>query len=452
MGFTIHIKYFRFTMIGNSPWAMFSTGILCAAVFTSSFGQGYNVTFASQWHDSTLVTYDGLKYNDLWGYTAPDGREYAILGSVQYTHFVDISDPEQPVEIARHAGGSNCIWRDFKTYRNYAYGVSDDCGGGLEIFDLSFLPDSIVLVYDDATIFSDVHSVFIDSIAGKMYVSQGDPDLRVFDLSLTPADPVLLNSIELGGGYVHDLHVRNDTAYCSHGSNGLWVYDLSDLNNIKVLGALTSYTGRGFNHSSWISQKGDIMVMADETHGSPLKIVDIDTLDTMKELSTFQSALLAPTYNNSIPHNPFIIEDDFVVISYYHDGIQIYNISDPERPFLAGYYDTDTIHTSYAGYEGCWGVYPFYPSGIIAGIDINNGLFVIAPQFPLRACQKDVLFSGIYNNIWDVASGDSIRIDAQFEAGSSIFIQAIDGVELLPDFRIDRSGVLSLRFSEQCPD
>ncbi len=32
-------------------------------------------------------------YAAVWGYKAPDGREYAILGSYDGTSFVDITDP-----------------------------------------------------------------------------------------------------------------------------------------------------------------------------------------------------------------------------------------------------------------------------------------------------------------------------------------------------------------------
>jgi hypothetical protein len=64
-------------------------------------------------------------------------------------------------------------------------------------------------------------------------------------------------------------------------------------------------------------------------------------------------------------------------VSYYHDGVQVYDISDPMNPVNIAYYDTYTQHTNYNGYQGCWGVYPFLPSGIILASDFENGLFVL---------------------------------------------------------------------------
>jgi len=82
-----------------------------------------NIKKVGQWDDNTLPTRSGLVYNDCWGYTAPDGKEYAILGSVQKVHFFNITDPTNPIEIASFAGGGNSIWRDFKTYGHYAYAI-----------------------------------------------------------------------------------------------------------------------------------------------------------------------------------------------------------------------------------------------------------------------------------------------------------------------------------------
>ena len=60
----------------------------------------------TQQEDSKNVTllahvnqYASTKYNDVWGYTAPDGREYALLGVRNGTSIIDITDTDNPVEI-----------------------------------------------------------------------------------------------------------------------------------------------------------------------------------------------------------------------------------------------------------------------------------------------------------------------------------------------------------------
>ncbi|MDX1409885.1 MAG: hypothetical protein R3330_17165, partial [Saprospiraceae bacterium] len=89
----------------------------------------------------------------------------------------------------------------------------------------------------------------------------------------------------------------------------------------------------------------------------------------------FKSQLL-PNNTNSIAHNPFIL-GDLAFIAYYHDGLQVFDISDSSNIVNVGYYDTYPNNTNYNGYEGAWGVYPFLPSGRILISDISTGLYIV---------------------------------------------------------------------------
>ena len=75
-------------------------------------------------------------------------------------------------------------------------------------------------------------------------------------------------------------------------------------------------------------------------------------------------------------HNPFII-GDLVYVSYYEDGVQVFDISDPMAPQQVAYFDTWLDNTEYNTTQGCWGVYPFLPSGRIIASDSSNGLFLL---------------------------------------------------------------------------
>ena len=146
------------------------------------------------------------------------------MGSASYTHFFDLSDPTAPAEINYFAGGNTTIWRDYKSYKNYIYGVCDSCTEGLQVFDMTTAPDSVVRVLQTDDFFGKSHNIFLDTLNAKLYcpgTNTQSNGLVILDLSETPENPTLLSSIELPGGYVHDLYVRNDTAFCSHGFNGL---------------------------------------------------------------------------------------------------------------------------------------------------------------------------------------------------------------------------------------
>lgn len=336
-----------------------------------------NMTLLGQWDPDTLPTSGGREYNDIWGYTDCDGREYAIMGSAGMVHFIDINEPSEPVEIARFPGGQTTTWRDIKVYRDRAYAVSDATQEGLMIFDMSQLPDTVIKTYQSNEYFNRAHNIFMDN--GKLYCVGTDTEgqgMIVLDLTEDPDNPTLLSSVFLpGGGYIHDVYVQNDTAYCSHGFNGFYIWDFSDPSQPVELASIST---NGYNHSSWLLPGGQYAIYAEEVPtGLPLGIADLTDLDVgdIETALTFKFPLLAPTYTNNTPHNPFL-RGDYAIISYYEDGVQIFDLSDPLDPKQVAYYDTHA-NAQYNGYNGCWGVYPFFPSGIIAASDINGGLFLL---------------------------------------------------------------------------
>jgi hypothetical protein len=189
------------------------------------------------------------------------------------------------------------------------------------------------------------------------------------------------------------------------------------------------------------------MIIADETHNNPVLVADLSDLETPTLVSSFQSTLLGST--NSIAHNPYIVGNDFVVLSYYDDGLQIYKIDSSDNPFLAGYYDTDTLGTSYSG-DGAWGAYPYLPSGNLIASDIENGLYVMTPKFPLSDCLSQILVEGIYDNHWDFVSQDQFSTDATYREGTDLIIRAPGIIELLPGFNIGAGSVLTANIEDLC--
>ena len=352
--------------------------------------ESVNMTFFSNFDLPNLPTRFGAEYNDCWGYHA-NGTEIAILGGIEDIFFIDVTSPANPQLIYTHHvtninGTTNqSLWRDFKTYQNYAYASADEGDSGLLIFDLSDIPDTVTLITQTNASWSRAHNIYIDEANGRLYAAGSNTQsngLKVLNLAASPTNPPQIGAIALdalGGGYVHDVHVRNNIAYCSHGSlHKIQGYNMTNLSNISVVCIIDDYPEEGYNHSSWLNESGTMLVMADETHGSDLKLVDItDPLNiSSDDITTFYSELEGPgAPGSSVAHNPFI-KGNLAYIAYYHDGVQVFNISDPENIELLAYYDTFD-NTDYIGYDGCWGVYPFLPSGIIIGSDQNNGLFVM---------------------------------------------------------------------------
>lgn len=342
-----------------------------------------NMTLLGHWDDPDLIVFGDQKYNDCWGYEA-DGREYAIMGSLRKVHFFDITDPSDIVEVAalESSNVATSYWRDFKTYGHYAYSVADMPGSaeGLLVFDLSDLPNSVTLINEITSGFQRCHSIFIDTQHGRLYAAGTNTrsnGLIVYDLTTDPVNPEIIGDVQLLGGYVHDVHVRDHIAFCSQGPNsGMRVHDMTNPQLPVQLGVLAGYTDSGYNHSSWLTSDGTHLAMCDENFGRSVKMANVEDFSSMVVTDIFKSTLEAPNATNSIAHNPFIV-GNYLYVAYYHDGLQVYDISDPANVFRIAYYDTYPDNSTYSGFFGAWGTYPFLSSGNIIVSDMTYGLFVL---------------------------------------------------------------------------
>jgi hypothetical protein len=219
------------------------------------------------------------------------------------------------------------------------------------------------------------------------------------------------------------MWVRNDTAFLNNGPKGLFVVDFSDLEAPQVIGSLTEYPDKGYNHSGWPTADMQTYIMADEDWGYDMKVLDISNLSDISVTTTFNPEV----HPNSIAHNQ-IVKGDFVYVSSYHDGLQVYNISDPSNPTKAGSYSTYELNDHGDTYHGAWGVYPFLPSGNILVSDMQYGLYVLAPTLDFGLVNSKTDNLTIYPN----PAREEIRIQVpQTETKLTISIFDCKGQEVL---------------------
>lgn len=362
---------------------------VCLSSFTPAAAQAtYNLIRLAQWDDNALpVASPGnlnVQYSGCWG-LAVNNREYAILGAARHVLIFDVTTPAQPVLAGKFEGTANTVWREFKSYKNRVYAVSDATQEGLMIFDFTEAPDTIRRSYWSNTFFNSAHTIALDTASGRIYLngsnaaSQG---LLVLDVSKNPDQPSLLAAVNLPGGYIHDAYVRGDTVYASSGFAGYYVYDMTEPTKPKVLASLPG-TG-GYHHNSWLSQDGRFAYCTEEIPtGRPILIVDLQELadNNIEIRGSFFDPQLPAGENNAIPHNVYI-KGHLLFNSQYEDGMLVYDISEPTEPKLIGQYDTHPENTGYNRYFGCWGNYPWLPSGIIIAGDMQNGLQILGWEIP----------------------------------------------------------------------
>ncbi len=358
-----------------------------------SQGDSLNVRF--------LSTYPMTENSsDIWGFEK-DGIHYAIMGSLTRTNIFSLEDPTQPV-LRHEARGARSIWRDFKHYGDYIYGVADQGTDGILIIDMAMAPDSISHTFFKPNITIDTltrtlgrcHNIYIDE-NGFAYLAGcniGRRGVLIFDLNNNPLQPEYRGSADLV--YSHDAFTRGDTLYTSEIWEGnLGIYDVSDKSNPQLL-ALQK-TSRNFTHNAWPSDDGKYVFTTDEREGAYVDAYDISDLNNIVFLDRFRP--LGRENDGVIPHNTHY-HKGYLVTSWYTDGVRIIDAHKPDNLVEVAYFDTwEDPLLCHEEFSGCWGAFPYTGSDIIYVSDINNGLFVLEVDYKRAAYLEGNIFD-ISNN------------------------------------------------------
>ena len=204
-------------------------------------------------------------YNDCWGYTQ-GGREYALLGVINGTSIIDITNSGSATEITFISSPSS-TWKDIKTYQNYAYVVTES-SGGMQIIDLSDLPNSATLV-NTYTGFSTSHNIYIDEPNAMLYAEgSGAQPIRAISLA-DPVNPVQLSSFGISS---HDIYARDNIVYVSEGGNGsIGIFDLSIPASPTMISRF-QIPNAGFVHNAWLTDDGNYLMTTEETTNKTVKL------------------------------------------------------------------------------------------------------------------------------------------------------------------------------------
>lgn len=315
--------------------------------------------------------------SDIWGYVDGNGNEYALVGLETGTSIVDISTPSNPVEVF-FSPGATTIWRDLKVWNEHVY-ITNESSNGLKIIDMSNLPGAItagdVYQYSGSSYpFNSAHDIYIDE-NGYAYIMGADYSAGgaiILNLNINPKAPVEAGLYD--DYYIHDGMARGDTLWAGCVNDGFFAAVDVSTKSAPVTMA-TQPTPSFFTHNCWISDDGQTLYTTDEVSNAFLTSYDVGNLSNISELDRIQSS----PGDGVIPHNTFVL-GDYLVTSYYTDGVTVHDISNPSIMVEVGNYDTSPAFSG-NGFNGCWGVYPYLPSGLIIASDIENGLFVLGPTY-----------------------------------------------------------------------
>lgn len=358
--------------------------------------------------------------SNIGGYIDSSGNEYALVGTFTGLSIVDVTNPANPV-VKFNITGNNSDWREVKTWQNYAYVTTEGCCNGLQILNLGYLPDSVPMKFykGDGAINNQINTVHALHIEDGYCYLFGSNLFNGAALILDLANP--WNPTYTGhtpGTYIHDGYVRNNKLYGCHIYDGYFsVMDVTNKSNPLLI--TSQNTPSMFTHNAWLNDAGNVLFTTDEVSDSYLAAYDVSDLNNIIELDKIQTT----PGSSSIIHNTHTL-NDYEIISWYKDGIAIVDVSRPDNMIITGTYDTYP-QGSGNGYNGCWGVYPFLPSGNLVCSDIDNGLFVLTPTY-VRGCYLEGIvtdsvsgmpLNGVSIQILNTSVSKNSKLNGEYKTG-----------------------------------
>jgi choice-of-anchor B domain-containing protein len=350
----------------------------------------------------------GVRLNDVWGWTDPDtGREYALIGTMEETVFLDLADPEHPLylgKLPKTVGSRGNTWRDMKTYNNYAFIVADGAGQhGMQVFDLTRLRnvENPPVLFEESAHYDGIassHNIVINEDTGFAYAvgnSSGGEScggaLHMIDIKdpLHPQFAGCFNDSRTGSGGSGATHDAQCVVYHGPdrehqgkevcvGLNGtaISVADVSDKANPVPI-SFRGYPTSAYVHQGWLTDDHRYFYQNDEADELSGKVDRTRTL--VWDLADLDDPILVTEFfgpTNATDHNLYI-DGDFMYETNNASGLRIVDISDRENPVEFGFFDTTPYGKDVAGFNGTWSSYPFFESGMIVVTSRREGVFIV---------------------------------------------------------------------------
>ncbi|MGH1363597.1 MAG: choice-of-anchor B family protein [Calditrichia bacterium] len=331
---------------------------------TMLLAQGNNMSLLANVDD-----HSSQGYTDVWGYEAPDGREYALLGVNGGVSIIDVTDAVNSAEVA-FVPWVNFGWYDMKTFGTFCY-VTTEGSSDLLVIDLVDLPNSATIVDSLPLFTTNPHNNFVDTQSGLLYGIEDfnfNTPVRVFSLAF-PQNPFEISTLSSPLGIdAHDVFAKDSILYVAEGSSPtIGIFDMHDPVNPALLQRVNVPAG-GYVHNVWVSEDNTIMATTEETAGKTVKVWDIADLNNISLVGEYLG-------ESELAHNVFI-QNDYMIMSHYESGIKLVDISDPARPTEVGSYDSYPQGDS-PNFNGAWGLYPFGLDNKLYIGDIQTGLYVV---------------------------------------------------------------------------
>jgi hypothetical protein len=303
---------------------------------------------------------------DLWG----QGDVVVAAGGLNFDadlYVVDASDPTAPTITAQVSGLSEI--RDVHLDGGVLYAASDEGnadGVGVWILDLSDPSDPQPLAEIRAPDAS-VHNLHFGQ-DHLFLASAQNAEVAIYDVA-DPTTPERIATWPVAAG-VHDVTWVDQTLYVAS-PGGFTVLDVTEPAEPKAVLEYTVEPGNptaGF-HNVWPSQDGSHLFSSHEGLGGQLNVWRLSD-------SGPERVGAWPDQEPNCLHNVHV-RDEIAYVSWYLEGVRIFDVTDPADPVLIGWYDTFHETEQQPGdmpdIRGAWGVWPYGDHVVVS--DSETGLW-----------------------------------------------------------------------------
>ncbi len=449
--------YFFGTSMGR-----ITTAIFCAVFFFGTVADvaGQRLRLRSMVTPICDSPNPGLRFADIYaeGNIAVQGS-YLCRGAFIY----DISNPDAPSLLSWYNPGDNQQFLEAIVVGNRAYFGSGN-GGGVHIVDLTDPANPQLLGVVNSQNGNGLNSIHEMVVWGNYLIANtntlSNKTIRVVDIS-NPAAPVFVRDIiPTEPLWVHAMHIRGNRMYTSGWGTASQrgrteIYDVSNIATQQptLLGFIQDPSpniSAGNNmHSSWTSEDGNYLYSARETNNGTgdLRVYNVTNPAVPLLVRTIGMAELG--LNAVTPHNP-VVHGNYLYVSWYQAGVQVFDISDPIVPKRVAQNDmyqpafapsTDELkalenaepwdmlcssefrqNALPTTFEGTWTVFPFAGTHRVLAGDLGSGLWVLdATQIAGPDRNRVADFDGDGKTDLSLSNGYQWSIEGSFDSTSTFY-------------------------------
>ena len=320
-------------------------------------------------------------------FLSPNGQFVYAINQSEYPKtdllVIDVSDPAKAVEAGRFSLDTDTA-SAFNFHDAHDVNVMEVDGrliAFLNYLEAGLRPQPIGEFFAPPHEgFTNFHNIFLSPNGQFVYaINQSEypkTDLLVIDVS-DPAKAVEAGRFSLDTDTAsafnfHDAHDVNVMevdgrliAFLNYLEAGLWILDLTDPQDIVVVGSIT-WEGI-FSHSGWPFRIGERLYYAHNTEGydAHMTILEVTDLSNPGVVSRFATRRGISIHNVQV-------ERGIAYISYYVDGLRVVDLRDPLSPREIAHFDTVPAENERDILQGAWGVRVLNGNVYVSDIELGT--------------------------------------------------------------------------------